>query len=559
MPFSCKRRSYHIITKRFFTALTVILILFIGFSLTTCDIAITPSGIKPERGENKTPVISDFTISGTGDITQDGSPKTVAISAKEGKTSGAITVKYNGSTAAPSAAGEYLVLFDVAAAPGWNAANELSAGILNILSAPPVYTYSFSASALASFGTLQTPYSQPASKTVTITSTGTGAVTLNQPTAANFIVGTLSTTSLATKGATSVFTVQPKAGLAAGTYTETISISGSNGTSAAVNANFTVTSGVTNPDRKVKPLRLSQKASPTNIVFLGDGFNLADNAEGGLFDTKVADLSNYFFSIQPYSGYEDYFSVYSVYAVSTDRGAKKNPTDTVPNTVFNSTFNYQGIDRLLVARNSAKIREYARLATPDPHLIIVIVNDDKYGGSGGEFAVTSINQSAKEITIHEIGHIFSLADEYVDEEYRIAAGITIEQAKSQPNVDVTSDLSKIKWSHFVGRSGYNDTAWLGGFYFASGVWRPAEYSIMRSYTLMQYNAISRETIVKKIMGNAGEKYSLDDFLLRDIRPVFPQRVAMSGSNNPMPVPVEVYAKSLYGDQKIRARFIGEED
>ena len=353
--------------------------------------------------------------------------------------------------------------------------------------------------------------------------------------------------------------MQPKAGLGVGAYAETITISGTNGAGAAVSALFTVTSG--DRDKVVKPIKISGKASPTNIVFLGDGFVYDDNNNGGLFDAKVAELSNYIFSIKPFSTYQDYFSVYSVSAVSENRGAKLNPTDSTPSTAFNSTFNYSGIDRLLVARNSTSVSQYARLATPNPHIIVVIVNDSKYGGSGGQYAVTSVNSSAKEIVIHEIGHIFGLCDEYVDEQYKQTAGITISGANSQPNVDTTNNTSQIKWKHFIGLPGYTDSAWEGGYYFASGVWRPTQNSIMRSYTIMEYNAISRETIVKKIISNAKETYNLADFLSRDVPPAnlgLPVPGVPLGSDNPMPVPVEFYAGSLYGDQKIRAPFIGEE-
>jgi uncharacterized repeat protein (TIGR02543 family) len=98
-----------------------------------------------------------------------------------------------------------------------------------------------SVSALASFGSVTgTPYTQPAAQTVTITNTSSDAITLNQPTANNYIIGALSTTTLAATGATATFTVQPKVGLAIGVYNELITISGSGGASASVGASFTV-------------------------------------------------------------------------------------------------------------------------------------------------------------------------------------------------------------------------------------------------------------------------------------------------------------------------------
>jgi hypothetical protein len=85
--------------------------------------------------ENQTPVTADYNITGNGSFTCDGSVKTVTITPKEGKSNGAVTVKYDGAADAPSAVGTYTVTFNVAAAPGWNAATGLSAGILTIIKA----------------------------------------------------------------------------------------------------------------------------------------------------------------------------------------------------------------------------------------------------------------------------------------------------------------------------------------------------------------------------------------------------------------------------------------
>jgi hypothetical protein len=111
---------------------------------------------------------------------------------------------------------------------------------------PDPVTYSIGAAPQALvFGALQTPYTQPAARTVTVTNTGTGAVTLSQPTAAaSYTVGTLSATEL-DAGATASFTVRPNAGLAAGTYNATITINGNNDVTATVAASFEVT--VTTP------------------------------------------------------------------------------------------------------------------------------------------------------------------------------------------------------------------------------------------------------------------------------------------------------------------------
>jgi hypothetical protein len=83
------------------------------------------------------PVLADFTITG---LTQeyDGNPKTVTVTAEDGKTTGTVTVKYDSSETAPSDVGIYAVTFDVTADTNYTAANGLSAGTLTI--ALPTFT-----------------------------------------------------------------------------------------------------------------------------------------------------------------------------------------------------------------------------------------------------------------------------------------------------------------------------------------------------------------------------------------------------------------------------------
>ena len=90
------------------------------------------------------------------------------------------------------------------------------------------------------FGSVNVGYeTAPAAQTVTITNTGNQSVTLSQPTAENYEIGTLTNTTLI-PGAAATFTVQPKTGLGVGTYSETITVSGSDGASASLTASFTV-------------------------------------------------------------------------------------------------------------------------------------------------------------------------------------------------------------------------------------------------------------------------------------------------------------------------------
>jgi uncharacterized repeat protein (TIGR02543 family) len=97
--------------------------------------------------DNPTPVADDYDINGTGTFTYtSGTTRPVTITPKENKSSGAVTILYNGTTATPTNAGTYTVTFNVNAAEGWNAAVGLSAGTI-IINRAGGYTVSASTGA----------------------------------------------------------------------------------------------------------------------------------------------------------------------------------------------------------------------------------------------------------------------------------------------------------------------------------------------------------------------------------------------------------------------------
>ncbi len=121
-------------------------------------------------------------------------------------------------------------------------------------------TYSITSDIMAlDFGSTYIGYTQPTAQTVTITNTGNRPQTLDQPiSTTNFVVGTLSKMELAA-GEGTTFTVQPKAGLAVGTYSENITVSSSEGATVTIPTSFNVRKEV-----KVEP------SGSTNLSFTTD-------------------------------------------------------------------------------------------------------------------------------------------------------------------------------------------------------------------------------------------------------------------------------------------------
>jgi len=82
-----------------------------------------------------TPTAADYDITGAETFTYDGSPHAVTVTAKQNKSTGAVTVLYNNVDipSGPTNAGTYTVTFNVAkVVDAWNAAGGLSAGTLTI-------------------------------------------------------------------------------------------------------------------------------------------------------------------------------------------------------------------------------------------------------------------------------------------------------------------------------------------------------------------------------------------------------------------------------------------
>jgi hypothetical protein len=110
------------------------------------------------------------------------------------------------------------------------------------------------------FGSLPAPYAQPSAKTITITNTGTRDINLNQPILTNYIIGNLMPTNVVAPGKTVTFTIRPKAGLPAGDYSVSMTITGDNGATATVPVTFRVMTG---PEITI----ITQPAAVTSVSF----------------------------------------------------------------------------------------------------------------------------------------------------------------------------------------------------------------------------------------------------------------------------------------------------
>jgi hypothetical protein len=270
-----------------------------------------------------------------------------------------------------------------------------------------------------------------------------------------------------------------------------------------------------------------------NVVFMGDGFTLADIA-AGTYDNAMNTAITHFFGIEPYTTYRNYFNVHIVYVYSSESGI--SDISTTRNTALKVKYEEAPPSTYMSADDNACFgyADNAPVASLSTTLIVVVANSTRYGGttsiwsSGHAIAICPISSNGypydfRGVVQHEAGgHGFGgCADEYVTKSGYITQEEKNTLAQWQgfgffDNVSVTNNLSEIRWKHFIGLANYSYVgAWEGAYYYPLGVWRPEQSSCMIN-NIKYYNAPSREMVVKRIMSRAGMTYSFDDFKAKDV-------------------------------------------
>ena len=174
------------------------------------------------------------------------------------------------------------------------------------------------------------------------------------------------------------------------------------------------------------------------LAFLGDGYL---NTQFDKYESDVQSIVDDIFKKSPFKEYKSYFNVYAIKVPSNEEGAANSPSNLIDN-YFGSSFNTSGIQRLLVPTKRSTIYSVLDDNLPNYDQAFVIVNSTTYGGSGGQYATSSVNSSASEIAIHEIGHSFAnLADEYW---FRV---------QERPNQTADGSSETIKWKNWLGENG----------------------------------------------------------------------------------------------------------
>lgn len=239
-----------------------------------------------------------------------------------------------------------------------------------------------------------------------------------------------------------------------------------------------------NSSGRGRTIRGRSSGEGVHLVILGDGYR-ADQQQQ--FRAHAEALIK---QMQADIGMLAHFSAWSVHMVETpsiDSGIDDEHGTDIRDTVFNTGYSCKDVQRLICGDRTemyaVAIDEY-----PNFDQVVVLVNDARYGGSGGiDIAIASTG--SMEIALHEMGHsIAGLADEYVDN-YIPGASIPLFVEGRFANVSASNDPNVVPWRHWFSNTNSQTGVeaptgvgvFEGAYYRSTGFYRPSVDSLMRSY------------------------------------------------------------------------------
>ena len=289
-------------------------------------------------------------------------------------------------------------------------------------------------------------------------------------------------------------------------------------------------------------IQQSTKGNGVDIYIVGDGYD-AEDISNGTYLQDMRQEMEYFFGVEPYTTYRDYFNFYTSIALSYESGI--GSLNVLRNTKFNTSYgNFTADSR--IGGPADDVVNYAVKTVPklkhnmNRLLVILVPNANIYdgltvmweNGTAVAYCPKSDNyypNDARGVLQHEAcGHGFGkLGDEYIYHQHFIQRcpcvccrhAVDLEYYKSKgwyPNLSLNGKYRNHEWSQFIFDPRYSDDVDLyeGGFFHSWGVFRPEINSCMNN-NIPYFNAPSRMAIVKRILEYAGEEFNFEKFVSLD--------------------------------------------
>ena len=279
------------------------------------------------------------------------------------------------------------------------------------------------------------------------------------------------------------------------------------------------------------PVELGRQPS---IVIMGDGYREVDFNS---FRSAAKALENHLFDpdegVSPFNKepFCHYFNIFTIFLNSEEQGIG---FEKAKNTALRCYF-YNQTDIIFDDVNSFGGRkapnpfDVAKQYVPEIDLnntvIVILVNDSRTGFTTGSkdeapygqwisiITVPSEPNEFKRLVLREVGgKAFARLAQEDDSFYdRTLFQNWYNQYGFFANIDFTEDRTLVKWSHFLNYPSMYPQ--LGIYPAGSGAYRPDNNNVMLSNRALQYDAPSKEAIIKRIYQIHGEgwDYTNDTF------------------------------------------------
>ncbi|HEX4962832.1 MAG TPA: M64 family metallopeptidase [Thermoanaerobaculia bacterium] len=304
-----------------------------------------------------------------------------------------------------------------------------------------------------------------------------------------------------------------------------------------------------------------------DLLIMGDGYTSAEQAK---FNTDAMNLETNFFKLSPYSEYVSYFNRVVLFTASAQSGADHPPyaaacatedksccadpaaqddplAGRYVSTAFEGRFCAFNVQRLAVVNDAAVLA--AAAAYPEWDKILVLLNDDTYGGSGGGVGVASTNVLAVDIARHEFGHSFTkLADEYDSPFPGYPFCSDLSSPHCEANVTDQTSRALIKWAPWINAAtpiptpennpSYANTAglFLGARYNPTGMYRHRDTECLMNFLGKPFGEVcAQEFVLQLYRGGWGKPAAGIDL----IEP---------GSENPAPGSYTIQTSATFSAQ-----------
>ncbi len=240
-----------------------------------------------------------------------------------------------------------------------------------------------------------------------------------------------------------------------------------------------------------------------DLVIMGDGYTSGEQQD---FASDAQNAIDHLFLKWPSNQYREFFNIVTISTISNESGADHPSMSEFADTFYDCAYDCAGLEHLICCDHST-ILSVAGAQYPAHDVVLLLVNDQQYGGSGGTVAIASISPVANDIVFHEFGHTFAgLADEY-DSPY---PGFVCEDV--YPNISFTANRDDLKWNYWVNEDTPLPTpesaavnnlepvgAYEGACYQTVGLFRPVDECVMRALN-NDFCAVCTEQMVLSYYG-----------------------------------------------------------